>query len=222
MKKLLFLTCLLSISVFAQVTTEKFESIDIRTCHEEMMGCAPTLKINGKSILLDQETVSDELYEKIRQANGAIINIKDIEGFVAKETGHFPNPMAEFEVFKVVINDADAKLNTCNFDLMGCTTRITALDEQLTVDLENVPFELYARDGVDVSVTVKGYYAIEDGHMPNPMVEQKVFKVIEIKENDIIELDGFRGINNSRINNREEFRFDGATPEVLRIEVKGQ
>jgi hypothetical protein len=119
MKKLfLVIPLILVLSCLASEANDKAASVNliydrdavIKFCRPDLMGCARRIIIDDKSYLVDpvgqslQEALQkleesyaiDELYETVP---GSVV------GFMVKEKGHFPNPMAEFDVFKMLALD---------------------------------------------------------------------------------------------------------------------
>jgi hypothetical protein len=85
------------------------ESAVIHTCPPRHLGCAPSIDIGGENYLLEALAASRA---SLNDLEGALHFHKiytsmpgKVTGFVVKEKGHFPNPTAEFPVFKLL--DAD-------------------------------------------------------------------------------------------------------------------
>jgi hypothetical protein len=74
-------------------------------CPKNILGCANKININKTDYLISSE--NDETKKKIedleqkKQEEFVSIPIIELNYKTTKETGHFPNPMAEFEVIKI-------------------------------------------------------------------------------------------------------------------------
>lgn len=102
MKSLLILTLsFLSITALsAEVSI--YKNVKIQTCSRVAMGCAPKIILeNGSSLLLDTSYARDILSED-KDSKGIEIEAREVMGVITLERGHFPNPMADFEVFKAI------------------------------------------------------------------------------------------------------------------------
>ena len=84
----------------------KYEYANMRICPKSITGCADRIIINKTDYLIDPVTdnakkILTEIIKK-RKIN-AFMEIKvTVQGYAVKELGHFPNPMAEFDVFKLM------------------------------------------------------------------------------------------------------------------------
>ena len=70
------------------------------------MGCADRLVIDGKDMLVDTVNKDIELKynnfkDQLKKKKKFETKLNSVEGFSVIEKGHFPNPMADFEVFKL-------------------------------------------------------------------------------------------------------------------------
>ena len=79
----------------------------ILVCNPQLLGCATHIEIEGKYYLLD--TVNNQLNNQLTKMVTAYqkkgitrSNPGTVTGFIVREGGHFPNPMAEFDVFKAM------------------------------------------------------------------------------------------------------------------------
>ena len=75
-------------------------------CQPKMFGCAERISVDGKSYLLDALMSAQGTVTALRAAYAFNKIYQSLPGkavgFVVSEKGHFPNPMAEFEVFKLL------------------------------------------------------------------------------------------------------------------------
>jgi hypothetical protein len=108
MKKAIIVLLILvaTIPVFAKVKHTTFTNVTIKVCDEKLMGCANRLVIKGKEYLIDPITPSANtkylnVVSESRDDNKLEQVLKYAKGYIKKEKGHFPNPTAEFEVFKL-------------------------------------------------------------------------------------------------------------------------
>jgi len=115
MKKIIIflLISTITIPVFAQVKKTKkqiknttHKEVTIKVCDEKLMGCANRLVIKNKEYLIDPITKSANtkylnVVSESREHNKLEQTLKYVTGYTKKEKGHFPNPTAEFEVFKL-------------------------------------------------------------------------------------------------------------------------
>ena len=70
----------------------------ISLCNTPMLlGCAPKINVKGESYLLDTSAVD----AAILAGPDSSVEVS-VKGYVAYEKGHFPNPTAYFDVFKVL------------------------------------------------------------------------------------------------------------------------
>lgn len=116
MKKL-FLTLLLVVPGLASATPQTVDMIYdnaavVRFCKPGLMGCAERVVIGGEAMLVEALAASKASLEAIRGAHHAHglyeTQPGKVSGFIVREKGHFPNPLVEFEVFKLL--DADIPL----------------------------------------------------------------------------------------------------------------
>lgn len=79
----------------------------ITVCQKGIVGCAHRIEVDGEDYLIDA------LGKGVREDFQAIIGAHQfhsqkrtlpgkVVGFIVKEKGHFPNPTAEFNVFKAL------------------------------------------------------------------------------------------------------------------------
>ena len=78
----------------------------IHVCEKDRQGCAHKIEVDEKEYLIDP--VTTEAKEALKDTVGACqfhkmetLERGSLIGFGVTETGHFPNPTAEFDVFKV-------------------------------------------------------------------------------------------------------------------------
>jgi hypothetical protein len=148
---------------------------------------------NNKEYLLDTETMPDELLEKFKSVHSkkpqSKLYFSKVNGIFVKEKGHFPNPMAEFEVFKYVMEDASAQIFLCPELAYGCVDKVSIKGKEFTLDkstlsdrtrLEIQSLKENNPDGTTKTIFLRGFTQSEDGHMPNPTVFQKVFKPMNL------------------------------------------
>ena len=106
------LAAVASLTVLAETTNLVTDSAaQLKICPPRMAGCANKILINKTEYIIsyDEANNADGGIEKLM--NGMIDACRfqklalspafAAEGFIAKEKGHFPNPMAEFTVFKI-------------------------------------------------------------------------------------------------------------------------
>jgi hypothetical protein len=106
MKKIILTSLLLILGSCAHTKVVQYNNASIKICAPRLMGCAPRIAIGDKSYLVDPVTDEarskyQELDERLRKQNKFEISPVQVSGYTTKELGHFPNPMAEFEVFKL-------------------------------------------------------------------------------------------------------------------------
>jgi len=102
----MLLAGLLASSAFALTPQTVYRNVIIKLCPKDMMGCAQRAVIEGKDVLLDPITKQARAkYNKLanRCKKQGLLETPPVTvwGFVVKEKGHFPNPMAEFDVLKI-------------------------------------------------------------------------------------------------------------------------
>jgi hypothetical protein len=123
MKKMLLLIPLVLVLIaLAQEGNDKAARADllydrdavIKFCQPGLMGCAPRIIVDDKSYLIDP--VGPSLQEAMQKLEQSYFNDKvyvtapgTVVGFIVREKGHFPNPTAEFEVFKIIAMDFSRK-----------------------------------------------------------------------------------------------------------------
>lgn len=77
----------------------------LKICPIEIVGCADRLVIKNKSYLIDalNKKAEKDLSFIIDKRGEKDFREKKVEvtGYLIKEKGHFPNPMANFDVFKL-------------------------------------------------------------------------------------------------------------------------
>lgn len=107
MKKIISTSLLLVLSSCAHHTSvAQYNNAAVKICAPRLMGCADRIVIDEKSYLIDPVTDEarskyHELTKQLRKQNKQEINPVQVNGYTTKELGHFPNPMAEFDVFKL-------------------------------------------------------------------------------------------------------------------------
>lgn len=199
MKRLsIFIGLLVSFNLFAQSAAiiakakkpqvKENQEIKIQSIRNGSYGGAPyVISSEGKNLgLIDIELLSKEQQEKINDGNGKIVDLGKMDVVIVKESGHFPNPMAEFAVFKPLIKDGSALVQTCAKGMMGCAPHIQVAGKELLIDQQMAPSDIIKRNGELISVSVKGYISSEKGHFPNPTAYFDVFKTIEMEENSVV------------------------------------
>ena len=87
------------------------ENATITICQKFVAGCANRIVIQGKPYLISYDEASNvndgiknlitEFITAAKAVNMKVSPSFKAEGFIVKEKGHFPNPVAEFEVFKL-------------------------------------------------------------------------------------------------------------------------
>jgi len=112
MKKIIFSFLLIALSSCAHTTVAQYDNVGIKICAPRLMGCAARIVINNKSYLIDAVTPEarakyEKLSKKLSAQHKWETTLDNIKGYTTKEKGHFPNPMAEFDVFKL----SDLKLS---------------------------------------------------------------------------------------------------------------
>ncbi|MFH1224044.1 MAG: hypothetical protein V1647_06875 [Pseudomonadota bacterium] len=108
-KKWLFFGMLFTVSTLlhARSNIEVYDGVVIKLCPPRILGCAPRADVAGRDVLL--EPVSQKAragYKKLvretkSQGQFQTRPVK-ITGRILKEKGHFPNPMADFDVLKIM------------------------------------------------------------------------------------------------------------------------
>lgn len=119
--KLIFLVfTLFTATVFANVESKKGQtapkiiqdkSAFINVCPAMMAGCVNKISVHGKTYIISVDTAANkgggltELVKRIvnsTKASGMGSSLPfTVEGYLAKESGHMPNPTVMFEVFKI-------------------------------------------------------------------------------------------------------------------------
>ena len=113
-KKLLILAIsIISIQASA-LEIEIFKNATVNICGQRSLGCAHSVTLeDGRRLLLDRDYAGslvnvhansnyDGDDDPIDYTKPTYIKTKEIMGVVVTESGHFPNPMADFEVIKVI------------------------------------------------------------------------------------------------------------------------
>ena len=81
------------------------ESALLMVCPKNITGCADKIIMEKTDYLIDATTeeAKQGLYKLTKKRNSKEFKkIKvTVQGYPVKEKGHFPNPMAEFDVFKL-------------------------------------------------------------------------------------------------------------------------
>jgi hypothetical protein len=188
----------------------KFEGVVINTCDDKMTGCVPTIEIDGKSLVVDIATVPESMKDMLFAKDAKPIFLKNMEAIIVSEEGHGPNPMLKQPVLKIIVADKSANIELCRNGIVGCAPRINVKGESVLLDFETLPnwVVIESQGSLNVSVEVKGYFASEKGHFPNPTVYFKVFKIVEVKINknkkgDQLNNDLSRGKLNSKQSNEQ-------------------
>jgi len=108
MKKIIIILLVLAATVliFAKIKYKTYNNATLRVCNEKLMGCANRLIINDKEYLVDAGTGNtnikyQSIVNKLREQNKLETTLLYVKGYIKKEKGHFPNPMADFEVFHI-------------------------------------------------------------------------------------------------------------------------
>jgi hypothetical protein len=106
MKKIIFTSLLPVLMSCAHTRIEQYDNAAVKICAPRLMGCADRIVINKKAYLVDPVTEQarskyQELSKQLRKQNKLEIDPVQVNGYATKELGHFPNPMAEFDVFKL-------------------------------------------------------------------------------------------------------------------------
>lgn len=163
----------------------------ISTCDPTRMGCRAQIIYNGRSIQLNRGSLPQILEDEISALEGENVNLQNIEGFV-KSTEQRPGTFRD--EFYLVQVDTAADLSFCNERLMGCAPRITVNGEEALLDRDSLSDDVNRRinptgSGGSITASIKGYFAYERGHFPNPMAYFRVFKILEINfpDSDIID-----------------------------------
>src|SRR5712691_6575463 len=77
----------------------------IRFCEPGLLGCAERITVDGQPYLLDVSSAGKDAVQALRKTYGARKVYETVPGravgFVVTEKGHFPNPTADFKVFKL-------------------------------------------------------------------------------------------------------------------------
>lgn len=100
------LAVLLAGPAFAQISQKTYKNVVIKLCPPNMMGCAQRAVAEGKEVLLDPVTEEarvkyNDLINRCKKRGLLQTPRVTVQGFVVKEKGHFPNPMAKFDVLKI-------------------------------------------------------------------------------------------------------------------------
>jgi len=108
MKKLIIVLLVIAIAVliFAKAKYRTYDNVTLKICDQNLMGCANKLVIKDKQYLVDAGTgLANQKYLKIvddlRGQNKLETTLAYVKGYTKKEKGHFPNPMADFDVFHI-------------------------------------------------------------------------------------------------------------------------
>jgi hypothetical protein len=114
MKAILVLFLALTTSLITHAETAPLladSAASVKLCAPRMAGCATKIVVNGTAYLVgyDESNNTDNavtnLLENLITASRAKNLLEtptfNVEGYVVNEKGHFPNPMAEFPVFKI-------------------------------------------------------------------------------------------------------------------------
>lgn len=194
MKKLILLS-LCSFNIFAQsfshdaiLDAKKYQQLVIKQCKKEMVGCVPTVRVDRENINLDSSSLDPKFYaglEKLKETGVTMGMTLNSYGVVVKEKGHMPNPMVEQKIFKYVYKN-NAVLKICQMDesigVVGCADSITIKTDESDIEAraDYSKVEIDKEAYLNKKAFVIGYFKFEDGHMPNPMVSQHVFKVVKV------------------------------------------
>lgn len=155
-------------------------SATLRSCEAGRMGCQATIDYEGKSVQLNAQSLPESV--GFVPYAGSDVSLGNIEGFVKSTEQH---PGTFIDEFYFVSSDSYAELSFCNERMMGCAPRIVVNGEDVLLDRNTVSDSVNRRIGPtgaggSITASVKGYFAHEKGHFPNPMAYFKVFKVLEI------------------------------------------
>ncbi|MCX6112678.1 MAG: hypothetical protein NTY22_05265 [Proteobacteria bacterium] len=103
----LFSMFLLAACAHTKKDNIKCEDVLLVACPIRITGCADRIKTDKTDYLIDPVTEdAKKNLAKItkKRKNSDFKEIKvTVQGYTVKEKGHFPNPMAEFDVFKLEI-----------------------------------------------------------------------------------------------------------------------
>ncbi len=189
------LISLFTLNLYAQVldsediiNSKKYNRVNINLCKESSLGCVPSVSVDTEKFNLDITSLDPHKldgFQKMKEAGVSLGMTVDSYGFISKEKGHMPNPMVEQNIFKYVYK-TDAKLRICHLEqttqALGCadsiSMKVDRKDIEATADYSKV--SISKDDYLNKLAFVVGYYTLEKGHMPNPMVEQHVFKVVKV------------------------------------------
>lgn len=102
-----FLFFTVALPIFAQEKSQAYKKVKMTICDEKMTGCAERLIIKDKSYLIEATTNAINIkylniVSGLRDQNKLETTLPYIKGYIKKQKGHFPNPMADFEVFHLV------------------------------------------------------------------------------------------------------------------------
>jgi hypothetical protein len=101
-KLLLFLLLVLSTGC----SSKRYNNVVIEVCKPRLLGCANRLIIENKNFLIAPTNKKaaaqyEALTNQMTNNKKFKETLPSIDGYTTKEKGHFPNPMASFDVFKL-------------------------------------------------------------------------------------------------------------------------
>ncbi len=106
MNKIIFTSLMLVFVGCAHTKMKQYDNAVVKICPPHLLGCANRIVVDGREYLVD--TVSEEASSKYQEFTKSLRRQKryeagplQVSGYATKELGHFPNPMAEFDVFKL-------------------------------------------------------------------------------------------------------------------------
>lgn len=189
------LLSLFTFNLFAQtsdneaiIKAKKYDRVPIKLCKEQTLGCVPSVRIDSKNINLDVSSLDPNYLKGLQGMKDKGVRMGmtlKSYGIIVQESGHMPNPMVEQSIFKYVYKN-NASLKICNFDestqAIGCADSIVIKSDLEDVDAraDYSKVDINKDDYLNKKAFVIGYFTIEKGHMPNPMVSQHVFKVVKV------------------------------------------
>jgi hypothetical protein len=206
------------------INAKKYERVNINQCKADMLGCVPTVRIDGENITLDFNSLDPNFFDGLQKMKSSGVTMGmtlGSYGVITKESGHMPNPMAEQRVFKYVYK-TDAVLKICEMDesieAMGCADSITLKSNEKDVNAraDFSKIEISKEDYKSKDAFVIGYFVFEKGHMPNPMVEQHVFKVIKVSFSDA-KVSGISDDTSRKLNSKTLFESNGSTKNKPKV-----
>ena len=208
--KSLVLGLILSFSVtgYSQdIEVMKSDKGVIETCARELLGCQVQIRLAEGKYTVSYDSLPKNLRAGIFTEESEEISLNNVEGHLENLPAPM-NPMVTIDQFVLHQQDANAVIEMPEEGMIGGAPQIVVNGEKTLIDQATLTDEVRSYPKTTIPVSVKGYYAFEDGHFPNPGHEFKVFKILEIRIND--------AANEDRPDVNQEQRKKFSLPKIRR------